>query len=133
MENYRRLKVIPKVRALTLLVYRATDVFPRSELYGMTSQMRRAAASIGLAIAEGCGRGTTPDLIRFLHIANASAQELEYAAELSIDLSLGSEAELREVMDRAVEIQKMLGALIRGLTKRQSATPRPVPAAAGAS
>jgi four helix bundle protein len=118
MENYRRLKVSGKAKALAVLVYRVTASFPHSEMYGMSSQMRRAATSIGLAIAEGCGRGSTPDLIRFLHIANGSAQEVEYAADLSIELGFANRADLERIMERAVEIQKMLRALIAGLRGR---------------
>src|SRR4051812_44916778 len=118
MENYRRLKVSPKATALTVLVYRVTRDFPREELYGMTSQMRRAAAAIGLAIAEGCGRRSTRELIRYLVIANGEAQEVEYAAALSIELRFAAEAPLREIMAASTEIQKMLCSLISKLKKR---------------
>jgi four helix bundle protein len=118
VQNYRRLKVMAKVRPLVVAVYAATDEFPRHELYGITSQMRRAAFGSGLAIAEGCGRATTPDLIRFLSYANGSAQEVEYAAEQSIDLGFGDAQKLRAIMRGAQEIQKMLCALIAALRRR---------------
>lgn len=115
MENYRRLKVSGKAKELAILVYRVTAAFPKSEMYGMTSQMRNAAKGVGLTIAEGCGRGTTPDLIRFLHMANGSAQEVEFAADLSIALDFATAMELEPVMEKAVELQKMLRALIAKL------------------
>ena len=124
MENYRRLQVSGKARSLAVFVYRVTAAFPREEQFGMTMQMRKAANGIGLTIAEGCGRGTTPDLIRFLYMANGSAQELEFAAELSLDLQFASNSDLEAVMAGAVEIQKMLRALIAGL-KRRNSTRRP--------
>lgn len=98
-------------------MYAVTAGFPRDELYGMTSQMRRAAKSMALSIAEGCGRMTIPDLIRFLTIANGSAQELEYAAELSTALGVATEGSLRPIAEGAVEIQKMLSTLIAALRR----------------
>jgi four helix bundle protein len=118
MHNFRRLKIVAKAKALAVFVYRVTGAFPKSEMYGMTSQMRRAATGIGLAIVEGCGRGSTPDLIRFLRYANASAQELEYAADLAIELRLGDEAVLREIMRLSVEIQKMIYSWIERLNNK---------------
>src|SRR4051812_9831620 len=112
MENYRRLKVSSKARDFAVLVYQVTSKFPRAEQFGMTSQMRDAATSIGLNIAEGCGRGTTPDKIRFFTYSNGSAQEAEFAAELSIDLRLAPEQDLRRIMIAAVELRKMLRALV---------------------
>lgn len=78
MQNFRDLKVWGKAHAATLLIYRATDGFPSTERYGLTSQMRRAAASIPANIAEGCGRASDADFARFLQIAFGSASELEY-------------------------------------------------------
>ena len=118
MENFRRLKVMAKVRPLVVMVYAVTEGFPPSELYGATSQMRRAAFGIGLAISEGCGRGTTPDPIRFLTYANGSAQELEYAALQSVDLKFSTAERLDPVIAGAQEIQKMLCALITALRRR---------------
>ena len=69
MNDFRRLKVWRKSHELTLAVYKATAGFSGEELYGLTSQMRRACASIPANIAEGCGRGGDPELARFLQIA----------------------------------------------------------------
>lgn len=86
MQNFRDLKVWSKAHAVALAVYKLTEPFPASELYGITSQMRRAATSIPSNIAEGCGRSSNTDLARFLHIAFASASELEYFLLLARDL-----------------------------------------------
>ena len=76
MQDFRNLKVWEKAHSLTLDVYRATKSFPREEMYGVTSQMRRASASIGANIAEGVCRRGDAGFARFLHIAVGSASEL---------------------------------------------------------
>jgi four helix bundle protein len=78
MKDFRQLKVWERSHHLTLKVYVHTRNFPKDELYGLTAQMRRAAASIGANIAEGCGRRGDAELGRFLQIAMGSACELEY-------------------------------------------------------
>ena len=87
MRDFRTLKVWQKSH-LTLAVYSATKTFPRDELYGLTSQLRRAAASISANIAEGCGRNGSLELARFCHIAMGSASKLEYHLLLAKDLGL---------------------------------------------
>src|SRR3954467_3143495 len=77
MHGYRELKVWQKGIDISLAVYRLTDQFPQRELYGLSSQMRRAAISISSNIAEGHARGQTKDLIRFLGISRGSVAELE--------------------------------------------------------
>ena len=86
MKDFRKLEVWEKAHALTLSVYHAADPFPREELYGLTSQIRRAAVSIPTNIAEGCGRGSEAELARFLQIAMGSASEVEYELLLARDL-----------------------------------------------
>ena len=88
MQNFRDLKVWQKSHSMVLGVYRATSSFPREELYGLSSQMRRAAVSIPANIAEGCGRRSGPDFARHLQIAAGSASELEYFCMLARDLRL---------------------------------------------
>ncbi|MFQ5961877.1 MAG: four helix bundle protein, partial [Candidatus Methylomirabilales bacterium] len=73
MRDFRELKVWEKAHHLTLAVYNATTTFPRDELYGLTSQIRRSCASIPANIAEGCGRGGDAEFARFLQIAMGSA------------------------------------------------------------
>jgi four helix bundle protein len=77
MEDFKNLKVWRKAHELTLAVYQRTRTFPKDEIYGLTSQIRRASASIGANIAEGCGRRSDPELKRFVQIARGSANELE--------------------------------------------------------
>lgn len=78
MRDFKKLNVWQKAHALTVHVYKATYDFPREELYGLTSQIRRASVSIPANIAEGCGRGSEADFCHFLQIAFGSASELEY-------------------------------------------------------
>jgi four helix bundle protein len=75
MEDFKNLKVWAKAHEMTLAVYRKTQTFPKEEVYGLTSQLRRAAASIGANIAEGCGRRSDGEMSRFLQIARGSASE----------------------------------------------------------
>jgi four helix bundle protein len=78
MRDFHALKVWQKAHWLTLRVYNATKRFPKDELYGLTSQVRRSATSIPTNVAEGCGRSGEAELARFLNIAMGSASELEY-------------------------------------------------------
>jgi four helix bundle protein len=88
MQDFRNLKVWGKSHALTLDVYRSSRLFPREEMYGLTTQMRRAAASVGANIAEGACRKGDIDFARFLQMATGSASELEYHLLLAHDLEL---------------------------------------------
>jgi four helix bundle protein len=111
MQNFRQLKVWHKAHALTLHIYKLTESFPTAERYGLTSQMRRAAASVPANIAEGCVRHTDRDFARFLHTALGSASELEYFALLSRDLRLLSDSTYDELVDEIKEVKRMLAAL----------------------
>src|SRR5690348_3909402 len=86
MKDFRNLSVWRKAHELTLALYRATMLFPKHELFGLTSQMRRCSASIGANLAEGCGREGNAELHRFLQISLGSANELEYHLLLAFDL-----------------------------------------------
>ena len=86
MKDFRNLKVWEKAHLLTLKIYKVTEEFPREELYGLTSQIRRACVSIPTNIAEGCVRSSDADFSRFLYIALGSTSELEYLILLSMDL-----------------------------------------------
>jgi four helix bundle protein len=115
MRDFRRLKVWEKAHYLTLAVYRATSGFPKEELYGLTSQLRRSASSVPANIAEGCGRDTDSDFARFLQIAMGSASELEYHLLLARDLKLlGDDVQAGLAAD-VVELKRMLGTLIRSI------------------
>ena len=86
MKSYTDLDVWIKSRELATLVYDMTKVFPKEELFGLSSQIRRAAVSIPSNIAEGCGRNSDKDFLRFLHIALGSTNETLYLLILSKDL-----------------------------------------------
>lgn len=116
MRDFRHLKVWQKSHQLTLLVYRRTAELPAEERFGLTSQLRRAAASIPANIAEGCGRSGERELSRFLHFALGSASELEYHLLLAHDLGyLGAEMH-RELEQATTEIKRMLSSFIHKLT-----------------
>ena len=108
MKDFRDLKVWERGHKLTLEIYKITSRFPREEMYGLTSQIRRACASIPTNIAEGCGRSRDTELARFIEIAIGSASELEYQLLLSRDLELINEADFKSLIAEAVEIKKML-------------------------
>jgi four helix bundle protein len=86
MKDFRRLLVWEKSHRFTLTVYAASKSFPKEQLFGITSQLRRASSSVPINIAEGCGRGSDADFGRFLQIALGSASETEYLILLSHEL-----------------------------------------------
>jgi four helix bundle protein len=115
VQNFRDLKVWAKAHALTLAVYQATENFPKEERYGLTSQTRRATASIPTNIAEGCVRSSDADFGRFLHIALGSTSELEYLILLGRDLQFISTAVHDSLTADLHEVKRMLIALISRL------------------
>ena len=120
MKDFRELKVWEKSHSLTMAVYRATAGFPKDEVYGLTSQLRRSCASIPADIAEGCGRRGDAELARFLQIAMGSASELEYHLLLSRDLGYLNPTEYEPLSKETTEVKKMLTAFIQTLkTNRQ--------------
>ena len=112
MQDFRNLKVWQRAHALTLSVYEATRSFPKEELYGLTSQVGRAASSIAANIAEGCGRDGDPELKRFLQIGMGSASELDYHLVLAHDLKFLDDAVYRELAAGVSEVKRMLAAFI---------------------
>ena len=117
MEDFKNLKVWAKARQLTLAIYQSTRKFPREEIYGLTTQIRRASASIGANIAEACGRRSDPEMRRFVQIARGSANELEYHRLLARDLQLLTPEEFKDLEARALEIQRMLASLVQRLQR----------------
>ena len=115
MRDFRNLTVWHKAHELTLVVYRETRSFPRDELYGLTSQLRRGASSIPANIAEGCGRSRDRDFARFLDIAAGSGSELEYHLLLSRDLDLLEQPAHEGLHGQTTEVKRMLTGLIRRL------------------
>ena len=115
MQDFKKLQVWQKSHDLTLKMYELTSLFPREEMYGLTNQIRRACASIPTNIAEGCGRGSSADFARFLHIAMGSANETEYLILLARDLKYLDTDLFAELMDTIIEMRKMLTSLLRRL------------------
>ena len=120
LRNYKDLQVWQKAYQLCLEVYKATGEFPKHELYGITSQIRRAAVSIPSNIAEGYGRKTTKEYIQFLYVAYGSICELETQVLLSGDLGYFSRGESQKLQDRIAEVERMLKALINSLERKPS-------------
>ena len=104
-----------KSHNLTLRIYKLTAQFPREEIYGLTSQMRRACASVPTNIAEGCGRESSADFARFLQIAIGSASETEYLILLARDLKYLTADQYAELIDTTIRVRKMLIALIKNV------------------
>ena len=112
MQDFKNLEVWKKAHRLTLDAYRITETFPRTEMFGLSSQIRRAASSIPTNLAEGCGR-TQAEFARFVQIALGSACELEYELLLANDLRLLPLDDYDEVNARLAEVKRMLQALLR--------------------
>jgi four helix bundle protein len=108
VRNYRDLQVWSKAHRLTLELYRVSRGFPREELYGITGQLRRAAASIGANLAEGCGRRTSTELARFVRIAMGSPSELDNHLLLSRDLGFMNGDDFTRCEADLIEVRKML-------------------------
>ena len=125
MRDFKKLEVWRRGHRLTLAVYNATATFPRKELYGLTSQMRRASAAISANVAEGCGRGSNVDLARFLQIALGSANELENHLLLARDLAFLQPADHKRFNGEVVEIQFMLASFIKSLKAYGNKTRKP--------
>src|SRR5262249_55914697 len=104
-----------KAHQLTLGVYRFTSKFPRREIYGLTSQIRRASSSIAANLAEGCARNGDAEFARFCFIAMGSASELEYHILLAKDLEFLKSEDYEQLTGQITEVKKMLAALLRKL------------------
>jgi four helix bundle protein len=115
MKDFRQLKVWEKAHRLTLDVDKATMVFPKDELYGLTSQLRRSSSSIAANIAEGCGRKGDAEFTRFLQIGMGSASETEYHLLLARDLGFLSDEEHQSLNSKVVETKRMLATLLKTL------------------
>jgi len=122
VQDYRKLKVWERTRALTATVYRVTRGFPKDELYGMTNQMRRASVSIGANIAEGCGRDGSRELARSLCIASGSASELDCLILLARDLKFLKRVEYEALAEDLGKTRRMLNALARKVKRSANET-----------
>jgi four helix bundle protein len=112
MQDFKKLVVWELSHLVTLDVYKATKLFPKEELFALTSQIRRAAYSVPLNLAEGCGRFTQADKAHFFQIAFGSLQELEYSIILSKDLGYLNEVEFEKLNIKINEIKQKLISLI---------------------
>jgi four helix bundle protein len=115
MKDYRTLNVWKSGHALTLEIYRQTKTFPKEEMFGLTSQLRRATSSIPANIAEGCGRDGDPELKRILNIALGSACEVDYFVLLADDLGYLDSNVHASLAEATIRLRRQLGAFIRKL------------------
>ncbi len=108
MQNHKKLVVWQKADILAFEVYKATEKFPRSELFGITSQLRRAALSVAVNIVEGYGRKTNAEFSRFLDISLGSLAETEYLIEFSERLGYFSKETANHLYNLVTEVAKLL-------------------------
>ena len=114
-QPFQDLTVWQRAMELSESIYRLTKTFPKEELYGMTSQLRRASISVASNIAEGRGRASTGEFKQFLSIAQGSTYEVHTQLLLARRLGIGDEETLRNSEALCIETSKMLGAFIASL------------------
>ena len=112
MSDYKKYDIWKLSHFLTLEIYKITENYPKEEIFGLTSQIRRASSSVGINIVEGCGRGSDEDFKRFLRNASGSAFEIEYILLLSKDLNYISEEKFLELSPKAEELKMKISKLI---------------------
>jgi len=112
VQNAKNLAVADRARKVAVSVYRLTSAFPHVERYGLTSQMRRAAVSIGSNIAEGCGRRGNRELLQYLYFAMGSASELQFQCDLATDLQLADADAIAGTAHEVDRLKAMLSRLI---------------------
>ncbi len=110
MRDYNKYEIWKKSHKLTLQVYTITKSFPKEEMYGIVSQLRRASLSIPTNIVEGSGRNSQKEFAYFINIASGSAAETEYLIRFSFDLEYIPEDKFKELNDEIISIRKMLNA-----------------------
>jgi four helix bundle protein len=118
MRDHTKLRAFQLADQLALAIYQATRSFPRQEIFGLTSQLRRAAISIASNIVEGAARYSEAEYLRFLDTAYGSAREVEYQVSLASRLGLLPEQSHRELSALTVETSKVLNGLLRSLPKQ---------------
>jgi len=115
MRDHRKLRAFILADEIALDVYQATRTFPKEEMYGLTSQIRRAAVSAPSNIVEGCARDSQADFLRFLYIAFGSLKELAYQVSLSARLSYMKKENAEILENKIIEAEKVLNGLIRSI------------------
>jgi len=123
MKDFRKLQVWDKAHKLVLEVYQLSASFPRSELYGLTNQLRRSVASIPENIAEGYGKDTQAVLKHFQSIAMGSASELEYELLLAHDLGYLVDSNYEKLHNQTSEVKRMLTGLMSTIQARKNTEP----------
>jgi four helix bundle protein len=114
--HFKELKVWQKAIALVTPVYRFTQVFPKEEMFGLTSQIRRSAVSVVSNIAEGAARESTKDFLRFLSMTRGSLAELETQILIALDLKYASDAD--EIFKMIDEVSRMVNGLQKALEEK---------------
>jgi len=122
MQDFRKLTVWQSSMDLARCCYESTGSFPRSERFGLTDQIRRSAVSIPSNIAEGSGRGTKKEFVRYLRIAYGSACELGTQLEISRQVDVGDADNLADLLRSVEDTRRMLSALIDRVSSRGSTT-----------
>ncbi|OGF64716.1 MAG: four helix bundle protein [Candidatus Fischerbacteria bacterium RBG_13_37_8] len=117
MKTYRELIVWQKAMELVTHIYKLSKSFPKEESFGLTSQMRRSAVSIPANVAEGYGRKSTQDYLRFLNIARSSTYELQTLLEIANNLNYITSDSFSNVFEKSKEIERMLSALIAKISR----------------
>ncbi|MFA5688612.1 MAG: four helix bundle protein [Kiritimatiellales bacterium] len=115
VKSYRDLIVWQKAMRFVTDIYRDTECFPKTEQFGLIPQIRRAAISVPSNIAEGYGRNSTADYLRFLQIARGSIYEVETQLEIALNLNYLSAARSEKLNEQSDEISRMLNGLITKL------------------
>jgi four helix bundle protein len=120
MRDHRNLRAFELADQLALAVYQTTKTFPKDEIFGMTSQIRRAAVSVPSNIVEGCARNSNADFLRFLDIAFGSGRELEYQLSLATRLGYIDQGESQQLDAIVNELMKVLSGLIKSQRRDES-------------
>ncbi len=117
MENigYKKLNVYQKANQLVINIYKITKKYPKLELFGLVSQIRRASVSVVANIVEGWARRTTKDKIRFLYNARGSLTEVEYYLDLSKQLKYINNKEHEIINNLRIEVAKLLNGFIKSI------------------
>ncbi|MCU1226830.1 MAG: hypothetical protein JWQ42_4923 [Edaphobacter sp.] len=115
LESYRDLKVRQRAIEMTLAIYRATTGFPKEELFGLTTQIRRAGVSVASNIAEGYGRNSRGEYKQFLGMARGSNLEVQTQLFIATELDYGNPSSLKATESLSTEVERMLNSLIAKL------------------
>jgi len=117
MRDHNKLRAFELADEIAVLIYKITKGFPKEEVYGLTSQIRRSAISVPSNIVEGCARSSQTEYLRLLEIAFGSLKELHYHLRLAFRLGYVDKSKFSEIELKITETEKVLAALIRALKK----------------